>query len=335
MMRSWLACVCVMIALAGLCPLAESTELGKPTRAFHFTLLGISVADAKRMLDRASEQKFNTVVVHIWWGASVTLKSFPWPVQTKPWSGEELAEFVRYARKLRMEVVPQIPLLSHQDVLLNRYRPDLMFNQSTYNPQRKEVYELVLPIVDEIIFLTQPKAVHIGHDEVVGWDKRHYDRKLIGFDERPLPAELFLKDVLVLHDYLKKKNIEIWMWGDMLISPDEFPAMKAPDLHGRLKGYGRVLRKKLPRDIVICDWHYFDEQREFPSLKAFHDEGFRVLGATWKSSTTIRNFSKYAAVNGGSGMIATTWFHVEKKDWAIIDQILRESGVAFAESFPD
>lgn len=125
------------------------------------------------------------------------------------------------------------------------------------------------------------------------------------------------------------------MWGDMLISPDEFPEMLGRHLHGTLPGYGKAMREKLPKDIVICDWHYFDTQKDFPSLAAFKREGFRVLGATWKKDDTTANFSRYAAAHGADGMIATTWFHVQRKEWDIVDKIIDTSGKIFMKDFPD
>lgn len=125
------------------------------------------------------------------------------------------------------------------------------------------------------------------------------------------------------------------MWGDMLISPDEFQNMFDPDLHGTVGGYGKPLRDKLPRDIVICDWHYFDDQSDFPTLKVMQKEGFRVIGSSWKKEKTTRNFSRYAAQHGAKGMMATTWFHVQKNEWGIVDDIIKVSGEAFMRDFPD
>jgi hypothetical protein len=96
---------------------------------------------------------------------------------------DELVDFVRYVRAKKMDVVPQMHMLSHQRVLLNKHRPDLSFNKSTYNPDNQEVYKIVLPMLDELVDLIRPKAVHIGHDEVVGWKKSHVG-KFIDVGER-------------------------------------------------------------------------------------------------------------------------------------------------------
>ena len=115
----------------------------------------------------------------------------------------------------------------------------------------------------------------------------------------------------------------------MFLSSEEFPGMLSRHLHAKDKGYGRELREQLPRNIVICDWHYFDDQIDFPSLSAFQNDGFRVIGVTWKKESTIKNFSKYALENNAYGMMATLWFHVRKKEFDKVDRILKLSGSFF------
>lgn len=312
-------------------PVNTSTS-HQPVRAWHFVLNSLEMKQAYLLIDMARSAGFNTVVVQLTWG--LELGTAPWMVKPDAWNLEQFLEWVDYARKQEMRVIPEIKLLTHQKKFFQRSFPDLMFNKSTYDPQTKEVYTKVFRLLDEIIVLLHPDAIHIGHDEVAGHNK-HSTKKHLKPGQKMLPADLFLQDVLKIHDYLKQRNIETWMWGDMLISPDEFPEMRQKTLHGSASGYGKSLRDKLPRDIVICDWHYVDKQSEFPSLAVFKKEGFRVLGSTWKREKTTRNFSRYAALHGADGMIVTTWFHVQRKEWDVVDRILKISGQAFSMDFPD
>lgn len=304
----------------------------QPVRAWHFVLNALEIKQAHRLTDMARSAGFNTVVVQLTWG--LKLDSAPWTAKPRAWSQDQFLEWVDYARSQGMRVIPEIKLLTHQKKFFQRSHPELMYNGSTYDPRKKEVYAKVFYLLDEIIALIHPDVIHIGHDEVTGHNK-HSTKKHLKPGQKMLPAHLFLQDVLKIHDYLKQRNIETWMWGDMLISPDEFPEMRLKSLHGSASGYGKALRGKLPRDIVICDWHYVDKQSEFPSLAVFKNEGFRVLGSTWKSGRTIRNFSRYSALHGADGMIATTWSHVQRKEWDVVDRIINVSGEAFKQDFPD
>lgn len=313
-------------------------------RALHFVASYLSVADARKIIDKAADAGFNTIIIGLPWRNGVKLNSTPWVVPGRlTWTRDDVAKISAYVRRKHMKVIPQIPLLSHQGLLLASKYPDLMYNARTYDPANPRVYELVFPIIDELIALMHPAAIHIGHDEVVGWKQRHFELGLLGKGEAIVPAKLFLDDVKRIHAYLKKKNIETWMWGDMLITHAEFPTMaNRPDMNGTFPGYGRVLRNSLPRDIVICDWHYRGGQADFPSLKKMHAEGFRVLGATWRSAEVIKNFSHYAALNGAEGMIASTWFIPGARknngvinNWMDLNELILTSGKVFKGDFPD
>lgn len=312
--------------------LAKSNSRTPPVRALHFVLWGASVSDAIRIIDLAKSSRFNTLVIAL--GDAVNFRSFPGKPRADAWSVDQLLMVVQYAKNQGFNVIPDIRLLTHQESFFGGNHPDLMFNSYTYDPRKLEVYRFVNAYLDEVVALLHPTAIHIAHDEVIGWDQQHFASALkVG--EVGLPADLFIEDVKYVHAYLKKRRIDIWMWGDMLIAPDEFPMMMSKVINGGIPGYGRDLRKRLPKDIVICDWHYYDGQKEFPSLDAFSNEGFKVLGATWKNTMTTDNFSHYAASHGAIGMVATTWFHVQRKEWDVVERIIRESGDAFSKDFPD
>ena len=320
--------------LCGLNPGSAAIEQGGGRiRALHVVAKNVEVTDMKRIINQAQAYRLNMLVLGLY--NAVSFKSMPLSKEQVPiWSVDEFLDVVAYARSKGLEVVPELKLLSHQEHFLGKYKPHLLYNATTSDPRKPEVYDITYRVLEELISLIQPRAIHIGHDEVSGFNA-YTAKTRIGSGRVMLPAELFLKDVQNIHGFLKAKNIETWMWGDMLISPEEFPSMFYRPLHGAIKGYGKAMRAKLPRDIVICDWHYSDDQSEFQSLKVMREEGFRVIGSTWKEEKTTRNFSNYAALHGANGMIATTWFHVQKKDWDVVHNIIKVSGEAFLKYFPD
>lgn len=335
----------------------QNSTLPHPIRALHVQLeYGINPVTpemVKRIIKDAQGHGFNTLIILL--ANKISFKSLRIPFNGKLWSTEEFLEVSNFAKQHGMELVPEVNLLTHQEKFFEKNYPDLMYNHVTYDPRQPAVYQLVFAYLDEIIALLHPPAILIGHDEVAG-QNGFSKEKWWDANEKMLPADLFLEDVNRIHEYLNKKNIQIWMWGDMLIESDEFPGMPPRDLNRTPQGYGRQLRNKLSKDIVICDWHYGGEQTGypmldtfkaigdwlyggeqtgFPTIDAFKADGFRVLGATWKNSKTIRNFSRYAATHGADGMIATTWFHVPQQDWDVVERIMRESGDAFRKDFPD
>ena len=313
-----------------------------PVRALHVVLDPLRPSDVRKIARMAAKASFNVIILDM--GRKVAFHSFPGVLLPNAWSIEDFVRVVRFIRKKGLDVIPAIPLLTHQErFFLNRH-PELMWNQFVYNPSKLEVYRLIEPYLNEVISAVRPTAIHIGHDEVgLRWNKARGGFALSrdAHDSSVLPASLFLKDVLILHDYLKSKGVKMWMWGDMLVSPEEFPAMLSRHLHGIYPGYGKPLRLRIPKDIVICDWHYWDAQYLFPTVDVFRREGFAVVGATWRKVETINNFSNYARMHGAIGMIETTWFDPRRNDniivhrWGELERLIFTSGEIFLRDFPD
>lgn len=296
-------------------------------RALHLVIIkGLRPEAMKEQIKLARFGHYNTLIIFI--KDNVRFYTMEQLANKDAWTKEEFLDVVKFARENGLDVIPEIKLLTHQNKLLKIFYPQLMYNKATYDPQNKDTYNTILPMIDEVIDLINPKAFHIGHDEVAGLTQKSKEKLLHG-NENPLPYNLFLADVQLLNKHLKDRGIKTWMWGDMLIAPKEFPGMFAGHLHG-IKGY-RSLRNKIPKGIVICDWHYFDEQADFPSTLSFAKAGHKVLGATWKEEKTVRNFSYYIMNMSPSaeGMIATTWLGSLKGDINALKKIIQTSANTF------
>ena len=310
-------------------------KLVYPIRALHIDLHGITVKKALSLVETAHDNGFNTLILLLGYNDNgVKLNSYP-VMTMKHWSRESLFLLASRAKKLGLVVIPGLPLLTHQEIYFRGSQPERMFNCSTYDPRDKQVYKIVFGMLDEIIELLHPPAIHIGHDELRKEYKSHKRPKWWNAEiqETTLPADLFLQDVVSIHAYLKQRGVETMMWGDMLISSDEFPTVRNYDAcNGDIPGYGKELRQKIPKDIIINDWHY-SRYSTYPSVDLFKAEGFRVLGTTFDNHAGIRNFSAYAKKHGADGMVATTWFYVQRGKWDVVDDIISHSGERFREDF--
>lgn len=297
-----------------------------PIRAVHIVSRGMRYSELARLVRRARAARFNTLILHL--ADGVKLASPAVRPRDDALTTGQLRELIATAEQNGLEVIPQVALLTHQEKFFGREHPELMWNRVTYDPRDERVYELVFDYLEEVIRIFEPSAIHIGHDEVAGLTRSSAERWL-GAQESPLPKELFVADVKRLNSWIEQRGIATWMWGDMLLSPTDLPDMK-PELLNGIDGYSSIL-DDIPPNIVICDWQYYHVGKRFPSLERLVAGGNPVLGATWKNKKNIRRFARFAVElePAALGMIATTWFHVQRREFGIVNEIIDYSGERF------
>jgi len=175
---------------------------------------------------------------------------------------DEVAELVRYARRHHVEVIPEIPSLTHTYYLLARHRelaevPEAEW-PDTYCPSCPESYDLYFDVLDEYIAVMQPRTVHIGHDE---W------RVPVEFCPRCRDQDhtaLFVQDVQRIHGYLDKRGIRVAMWGDHLLERVRNVAYRERVTPGgtpyRVPGAisPQQVAEGIPKDILVLNWFWDD-----------------------------------------------------------------------------
>jgi hypothetical protein len=232
-------------------------------------------------------------------------------------------KLVTTCRAHGIRLIPQFSCLGHQSwskrtfPLLTKY-PELDLttgafegNEGLYcrewDPLNPRVYEIVFPMLDELLDAFDADALHVGMDEVF----------LIGSEHSPStkgkdPAKVFAKAVNDLYAHLvKDKGVEMLMWGDRLIDSKvyEYGRWEASD-------YGTAAAvDMIPKDIIICDWHY-GQRDSYPSVPMFLEKGFRVLPAGWNKVEATQALIRYSAALDSPKMLGhlfTTWSG--RKQW--------------------
>jgi hypothetical protein len=179
-------------------------------------------------------------------------------------------------------------------------------------PQHPEVNPIVFDLFDELLDAFEADALHVGMDEVFLIGSEHCPR-CKGHD----PGELFAGATNDYHAHLVgERGVEMLMWGDRL-------------LDDRTTGYGEWEAARngthpaidaIPRDIVICDWHY-TLRGEYPSVPLFLQKGFRVWPGGWREVPAVEALIKYAQQHADErmlGYLCTTWGAAqpgELSDW--------------------
>ena len=196
---------------------------------------------------------------------------------------EDVREIVRIANNNYIEVIPEIPSLSHGYYLLTRH-PELAEYPAdiwpdTYCPSNPKTYGLLFDVLDEYIEVIHPKMVHIGHDEWLG-----APLGVCPLCKGKDYSELFAKDVNAIHDYLGKRGIKTAMWGDFLLESvrGAGPTKRTSDTGYKYETPGavrpEVVKASIPKDILIFNWFWKNRERDM-ELQNF---GFKQVYGNFK-----------------------------------------------------
>lgn len=261
----------------------------------------------------------NTLILEF--GFNFDFQSRPEFVNPSALGKEDVQKIVAACRENRIQLIPQINCLGHQSWSKNNGRllqkhPE--FDETpgkypgnegiycrSYCPLHPEVHKVMFALIDELAAACQAKAFHVGMDEVFILADPGCPRC-----KGKSPADLFAGEVRTLHDHLESIGCRMWMWGDRF-------------LDGKATGIGKWEASEngthpavdqVPKDIVICDWHY-GKAHETPRF--FAEKGFEVVACPWRKSDvalgqlahvrSLRTGPDRAVARRALGMVQTTW----------------------------
>ena len=225
---------------------------------------------------------------------------------------EEVSALVDYARSLYIDVIPEIPTLTHSYYLLTRHRelaeiPNAEW-PDTYCTRHPKTYDLVFDVFDEYIEVMRPKIVSIGHDEYripvdICPRCRNADR-----------GEIFGKDVKTLHDYLAAKGIRTAMWGDHLIERNRGKGLREWTSPTGYTYYApgaltpAQVEKWIPKDVLIFNWFWQEGGRhnrgEINEID-FANWGFEQIYANFLPD--VRDYARRSARPSILGGAPSSW----------------------------
>lgn len=243
----------------------------------------------EQLIPLLAAHKFNALLVmsnYIAWDSAPSLRM--------PGSAPKdvVRQNLETARAYGLEAIPLLETLGHVEWLFqNGQNNDLLLDPNAqsrfaYNPLEPRTYEVLLPIVDEVLELFNPRYFHIGHDEV---------RNVVPFPASNVSfVDAFLADTHRLHAHLAAAGVRTMMWHDVLLAPDVLPRLG-----------------EFPKDIIVTSWNY-NPAASYPTIDTLSDAGFAVLGASWYDPDNIRSYAQYTAQrrqnnDNVQGMVLTRW----------------------------
>ncbi|MEA3400507.1 MAG: glycoside hydrolase family 20 zincin-like fold domain-containing protein [Armatimonadota bacterium] len=259
----------------------------------------------REFIDFLALLKYNTICLEV--NDKLQYESHPEIARDDAPSKQQLRELVEYARERHFRIFPQLATFAHFGYVLRHEewrhlaeaQETTLGHRSLFNycPSHPETYPLVFDLMDELIDVFGSDYFHIGHDEAtfddIGTCPRCRDQD---------PAELFVGDIVKLHDHLAERGIRTLMWGDMFL----------PSHNGMKYGTAAVtdeLRETAARsqDILICDWHYSPTHDFDETLSYWEEHGFEALGCPWYHPLNVWGFARAVHEHEAVGMLGTTW----------------------------
>ncbi|MES2005603.1 MAG: beta-N-acetylhexosaminidase [Bacteroidota bacterium] len=215
---------------------------------------------------------------------------------------ETVRDIVKTAAENFLEVIPEIPSLTHAYYLLTKH-PELAEYPGdtwpdTYCPSNPKSYELMFDVYDEYLEVIKPKMVQIGHDEWWG-----APTGVCPLCKGKDYSKLYAGDVQKIHNYFAKKGIKTAMWGDYLLeSVREKGTQKRTSSTGiKYETPGAlppsVVKEMIPKDILIFNWFWIDQVKE----KELNDMGFtQVYGNFTPNISNWEKRTKQIRLAGGA-----------------------------------
>lgn len=334
----------------------------KEFRAVHFYMPGKNQLDYfKRLIKIASSLKYNKLVLEV--GAGMELERHPeineaWErfsrevsafpggehdMQTSQGyikdsmhpqlgggsfiSREQVREIIEYANSHYIEVIPEVQSLGHCYYMLTAHKelaerywdpwPD------TYCPSNPKTYEVLFDIMDEVIEVFKPRAIHIGHDEV-------HTLKICPLCKDKDAAKLFSDDVNKIYDYLKERGISTCMWSDMLTAVETHWGFTGG---GPSELYDPVHQEKyyfhdttasidmLPKDILLFNWMWWVSHDVQVKLA---EKGYNMVVGNFPGPD-FKNWEKWGSYDYIKGAIIAAWcdndFHEQSHDGILFNLV--------------
>ena len=228
---------------------------------------------------------------------------------------EEVADIVSYIRKFGIEVIPELPSLTHSYYLLagheelaenlNQPYPD------TYCPLKPGSYKIYFDVLDEYIDVIHPAMIHVGHDE---W---RMEKDLCDLCRGKDYGVLYANDLRKIHDHLASKGIATAIWGDHLLESvtekDHQTWKSSTGYQYKIPGALRPeqVAQLIPKDILVFNWFWNDMNND-KQLSSF---GFKQVYGNLRANIEKWNErDKIKGVTGGapSSWAATTEYNIGK-----------------------
>ncbi len=328
-MRTLAVFICLLLTLS-----AAAQQGANP-----FPVRGLCISvpeskDADRFADfiekELAPRNVNTLVLMV--NYNYRFESHPEMADPEGITKHDARKIARVCRKNGIEIIPSVNLLGHQswgDHLTTLLLKHPEFDETprvqlpekyvwpnadglyckSYCPRHPDVHAFIFDLLDEVCDAFDANALHAGMDEVFYIGESQCPR-CGGMDK----SELFAGEVTAIHDHLALSGRKMWMWGDRLL---DGKTTGVGEWEGSCNDTYRAI-DMIPKDIVICDWHYITAEL---TPVYFAAKGFSVVACPWllseiavkqaRNTVTFRQSASAEMKNRFLGVMETVWYSDE------------------------
>lgn len=268
----------------------------------------------ERAIRLAAYYKFNHVILESW--GVFRSEKHPWYGWRDGWlTVAECRRLAAMARDLGVTLVPFFNVFGHAPAARGRTGKHATLDVS---PEYQPLFE---PVQGWNWCLSNPEAGRVIRD-LVGELHEAFGRPPyfhLGCDEAEPPscalccADGYGRRVAAhiesMAAFVRSLGARPMIWHDMLLQKGD-PRWKGLEANGSPETV--AILKTLPKDVIICDWHYAapcDDDRHSASLDHFRAHGFETMTCPWEDLGGIAAQCGYAR-RDGMGVVCTTWHHL-------------------------
>lgn len=211
-------------------------------------------------------------------GCMMEFSGYPELASRHAYTKEETRELVEWAGQHGLSVVPEVECFGHTGFITRHPRYAHLRDGSGQKafaaicPFLPESRELLADLLRQTAEVFPSPFIHVGLDEV-GFGDHPETRRLL---QTSTKWELFAEHVCWLHSVVTGLGRTMLMWGDHLLGITAENQHWAEHLDSAAMSQEMV--KRIPKDIVICDWHY-SPRPDPETMEFFLREGFLVIAA--------------------------------------------------------
>ncbi|MBQ6246995.1 MAG: family 20 glycosylhydrolase [Kiritimatiellae bacterium] len=268
----------------------------------------------ERVIRMAAYYKFNYVILESW--GVFRSERHPWHGWRDGWlTPAECRRLASLAKDLGVTLVPFFNVFGHATAARGRTGKNAILDVS---PEYQPLFE---PVEGFNWCISNPEARHVIRD-LVGELHEAFERPPyfhLGCDEAEPPScaiccapgygARVAEHVRSMAEFVRSLGARPMMWHDMLLRSG---SEKWRGLEANGSDETVALLETLPKDTIICDWHYGPASGDglhAASLDHFISHGFDTMTCPWDDPGGIAAQCGFARQRG-LGVICTTWNHL-------------------------